>query len=271
MKKLWLLPLLALFALSGCGFEIVDTGHRGVKTSFGEVDLEAGSLPEGWHWYVPFQQNIVELDVRTQQLTGTTNTYTKDVQQADIQYVANFRLQPDKAHLIYRDVGWNWQEQLQVQRVIEGVMKQVIGQYNAELLIANRQEATDRARARIAEEFAEKGLIFQAIELVDISYRPDFEKAVEDKVTAVQRAIEEENRTRQIEEQAKQQIIRAKAEAESIRIRANALAQNQKLVEWEQIQMMRERWDGKLPQWVMGGGMQTPIPFFQIPVGNQTR
>ena len=33
---------------SGCGFEIVDTGYRGVETRFGEVVGEA--LPEGIHF-----------------------------------------------------------------------------------------------------------------------------------------------------------------------------------------------------------------------------
>ena len=57
----------ALF-MTSCGFEIVDTGFRGVETNFGKVI--GGSLTEGLHWYNPFTSNITELDVREKQFKG---------------------------------------------------------------------------------------------------------------------------------------------------------------------------------------------------------
>jgi hypothetical protein len=92
--------------------------------------------------------------------------------------------------------------------------------------------------------------------MVNIQYQKDFETAVERKVTAIQKAIEEQNRTRQIEEQAKQKVIDAKAQAESMRIRATALTNNPKLVEYEAVQ----KWNGELPTYVMGDS----VPFIQL-------
>ena len=77
------------------------------------------------------------------------------------------------------------------------------------------------------------------------------------KVTAIKKAIEEQNRTKQIQEQAKQTVLTAQASAESMRIRANALQQNARLVEYEAVQ----KWDGKMPQYMLGGG----VPFINIP------
>ena len=48
MKKI--VPIiLAAATLSGCGFEVVDPGYRGIETRLGKVVGEP--LPEGLHFY----------------------------------------------------------------------------------------------------------------------------------------------------------------------------------------------------------------------------
>jgi regulator of protease activity HflC (stomatin/prohibitin superfamily) len=86
-------------------------------------------------------------------------------------------------------------------------------------------------KARVAEKCKAAGLPENAVEvlsfsLTNIDFSDEFENAVEAKVTAVQAAEQEKNKTVQIEEQAKQRIITAKAEAESMEIRNRALATN---------------------------------------------
>lgn len=243
--------------IGGCaGVEQVDTGHRGVQIRFGEVDKEAGSLTEGLYFFNPLTTKIVEINVQVQKWDGTANTYTKDVQQADIKYVMNFHLNPNEAHTVYRDVGRQWENAL-VPQVVSGIMKQVIGTYDAVDLIEHRAKATAEIQSAIAEALATRNVIFDRIELVNIQYHKEFEKSVEDKVVAVQRAIEEKNKTVQVQEQAKQAVITAQAQAESMRIRANALASNPKLVEYEAVQ----KWDGKLPNYNFGSGA---LPFINL-------
>ena len=77
---------------------------------------------------------------------------------------------------------------------------------------------------------------------------------------AQQKAIEEQNRTKQIEEQARQKVLSAEAEAKSMQIRAEALEQNAKLVEWEAVQ----KWNGVLPQYMLGSGT---TPFINLNPG----
>jgi regulator of protease activity HflC (stomatin/prohibitin superfamily) len=79
---------------------------------------------------------------------------------------------------------------------------------------------------------------------------------VEAKMVAIQKAIEEKNRTVQIDEQAKQTVLKAEAEAKSMQIRARALEQNPKLTEWEAVQ----KWNGTLPQYMLGGA----VPFINL-------
>ena len=242
--------------LSACGFEIVDTGHRGVETRFGEVVSQA--LPEGLYFYNPFTSNIIQLDTRLLRYDDHTGMYTKDVQQAQVKFTLNYRLNAEHAHIIFKEVGRDWDNKL-VPQVVYGNLKEVIGKWNAVELIGNRDKAQIEAFEQIRASLADKHVSVVSFEITDIEYTPQFEKSVEDKVIAEQRAIEEQNRTKQIEEQAKQKVLSAQAEAESIKIRAAALAQNARLVELEAVQ----RWDGHLPQYMMGSS----VPFISLPAG----
>lgn len=258
MKRLFtstFLMLALLFALCSCGFEQVDTGYRGVKTVWGEVDLKAGSLPEGFYTYNPISTSIHEINVQTQAREIKVNTYTRDVQQANIVIRANYHLDPTKAHVMYKEVGMHWDEKL-VPLTVEGDLKKVIGQYDAVILIEHRGKATEEAKTAIRSSLAMSGIILDGLEMVNIQYLKEFEKSVEDKVVASQKAVEEANRTKQIGEQAKQKIIAAEAEARSMTIRAQALMANAKLVEYEAIQ----KWDGKLPQYNFGAS----TPFISL-------
>lgn len=254
MKKILLMFFTLL--LTACGVEQVDTGYRGVQTRFGEVNDKLGSLPEGLYFYNPFTENIIEMDTRQKKWNATTNTYTKDVQQADITFTAIYHLNPDKAHVVYQKIGTKWDDTVVGQAVV-GPLKQVIGHYTAEQLVEKRGQATKEVEERVREALSHTYVTLASIELTNIQFHKEFEKAVEDKVVAVQRAVAETNKTVQVQEQAKQSIIQAQATAESMRIRANALASNPKLVEYEAVQ----KWDGRLPQYNFGGGT---VPFINL-------
>lgn len=246
MKRLIAVTLFAL--LTGCGFEIVDTGHRGVRTTFGDVDPIA--LPEGFHWYNPFTSNIKEMNVQTLRVETNTETYTKDVQQATIKYVLNYSLEPAAAPEIFKTVGIGWADVLIPQVVLDAI-KEVIGKWDAVDLIEHRNKAVAEIGKMASERLAIKHVLVSNFAVTDISYTKAFEHSVEAKMVAIQKAIEEKNRTVQIDEQAKQTVLRAEAEAKSMQIRARALEQNPKLTEWEAVQ----KWNGVMPQYMLGGAM----------------
>src|SRR4029078_3448955 len=101
---------IVVVSVAGCGIKVVDTGHRGIKTTFGKVVSE--SLDEGIYFYNPITSNIVEMDTRVQRKDGETDTYTHDGQQSVIKYTLNYRLQQTAAHVMYRDVGRDWDDKL---------------------------------------------------------------------------------------------------------------------------------------------------------------
>lgn len=232
---------------------VVGVGQRGVKVTLGKVSPE--SLGEGMHFIMPYIQRIAKMDVKTQKYTTQTHVYTKDIQQAKISYVVNYNLVADSAYRMYQEVGMDYVSKV-INPVLEGTIKDVIGKWNAQDLVANREEATNDILAKLKEQLTERYVNVTDFQIIDIGYSEVFERAIESKVTAEQDALKAKNKTVQIQEEAKQKVISAEAEAKSMSIRANALTQNKALVEYEAVQ----KWNGILPQYMMGNS----IPFINM-------
>ena len=234
------------------GYE-TNVGERGVKVTLGRVSPE--SYSEGVHLVTPFISKIKTMNVKTQKDNIMTSVYTKDIQQAKISYVVNYNLQPDNAHKMYREVGMSYRDTI-LMPVVEGNIKDVIGKWNAQDLVANREEATNDILEKLVVQLKDKYINVTGFQIIDINYSDVFERAIESKVTAEQEALKAKNKTVQIQEEAKQKLISAEAEAKSMSIRAHALTQNRALVQYEAVQ----KWDGKLPHYMMGDS----VPFINI-------
>lgn len=226
-------------------FTTVDTGHRGIQTTFGKVNSEV--LSEGLYFFNPLTSAIHEVDVRTQTWSTDTTCYTKDIQTAKLNFTLNYNLEPNAAAEIYKTVGTNWSATL-LPQVVQGTLKDIIGKWDAVDLIANRGKANTAIQDAITTALADKHIIVTKFEITNIDYNDEFEKAVEAKVNAVQHAAEAQNKTVQVKEEANQRVIAAKADAEAMQIKSNALSQNQNLVAYEAVQ----KWNGVLPTMITG-------------------
>ena len=162
---------------------------------------------------------------------------------------------PQHVHEMYRQVGMNYVDTI-LMPAIEGNIKDVIGKWNAQDLVANRATATTDILYKLQTQLKDRYINITSFQIIDIDYSDVFERAIESKVTAEQEALKAKNKTVQVEEEAKQQLITAEAEAKSMKIRATALTQNKALVEYEAVQ----KWDGKLPEYMLGNSM----PFINL-------
>ena len=244
------LVLIVVFLLIFNPIAIVGVGERGVKVTLGKVSPV--SYTEGVHFVTPFISKIKNMNVKTQKGYMDTEVYTKDIQQARISYVINYNLQPQNAHKMYREVGMDYTNTILLP-VVEGTIKDVIGKWNAQDLVANREAATTDIIGKLQKQLEPKYINVTGFQITEINYSKVFEQAIESKVTAEQEALKAKNRTVQIQEEAKQKIISAEAEARSMKIRSDALAKNKSLVQYEAVQ----KWNGVLPTYMMGNA----VPF----------
>lgn len=257
-KKLLGMPILVLcfliiFIMLCNPFVMVGPGERGIKITLGKVSPT--SYTEGLHTIFPFIQKFRTMDVKTQRDTKTTAVYTKDIQQARITYVLNYNVDPAYVNKLFQEVGLDYENKI-IFPVVEGTIKDIIGKWNAQDLIANREKATGDILEKLKTQLKDNYLDVTDFQMTEINYSDVFERAIESKVTAEQEALKAKNKTVQVQEEAKQKVIAAEAEAKSMAIRARALAQNKSLVQYEAVQ----KWDGKMPQYMLGGSM----PFINV-------
>lgn len=246
-----MLFLLTLIA-SCSSVTVIDTGHRGVKTTFGKVEGEP--LVEGVYFTSPFTTNVHSIDIRTQKIAEATIAYTKDVQVAHIGYVINYSLNGALVGDLFKTVGIGFAEKL-IPQIATGAITSAFGKWEAVEIIANRENVRKDVETVITHELAPRGIVVESVQIPAVGFSADFDKAVENKVIAIQSAEQARNKTVQINEQAKQTVISAQADAQAMKIKSEALSQNQNLVAYEAVQ----HWDGKLPQTVFMGDKQIPL------------
>lgn len=268
-------------------FKQIDAGFRGIKLVWGKVASD--SLPEGLYFFNPISTNIVSMDTRLQRKTTKLETYTKDIQQANIYLTVNFYVDPNNAHKLYQRIGFNYHSTL-IEPAVLSSTKDVVGKIEADKFINNREVVTQEIKEKLSEALEGSHVVVQSVSIEDIAFSTAFEAAIEAKQIATQEAIKSQNETVRIAEEAKQQVIKARAEsdskkaqsdadayaieveskakanairqvglaeAEAIEKKSKALAQNAKLVDLTKA----EKWNGQLPQNIYSGA---PIPFLDV-------
>ena len=251
------LPLILMFlVLAGVMFascaKQIDTGHRGVRTWWGKI-TSVEPLPEGLYFYVPIAGDIIEYECRTQLYSDVFATYTKDMQTANVNIAVNYSLDSNGVIDIHKNIG-QYYESKDLYTAISSGIKDIIGKWDAASLVENRDKAAQQILEKLSDELVKRHIIPENVSIKNIDYSDTFERSIEAKVVAKQKAEEAKNRTVEVEEEAKQKVLSAEAEAKSMQIRAEALSQNKNLVSYEAVQ----KWDGKLPVNIYGSA---PIPF----------
>ena len=248
--------------------KIVDSGHRGVLLHWNAVDLSNPPLDEGLHFVVPFQDDVVNIEVRTLKYASEARSASKDLQTVETTVTVNYHPDKEAIHRLYKNLGLDYENRV-IQPAIEETVKQVTANYNAEELITKRPLVKDDIEFSIRERLNQFDVVTEVISITDFEFSSLFSRAIESKVEAEQKALQAENDLRRIEVEARQReanavglansnIAEAKGEAEAIAIINQALAENPNYLEW----LKTQAWDGKLPLVVGEGG----TPFIQIPV-----
>ena len=72
--------LIIIGVVASASVKIVESGNRGVLTQWSAVDLTSPPLNEGIHFVVPFQDEVVQIEVRTLKYDKDTRSASKDLQ-----------------------------------------------------------------------------------------------------------------------------------------------------------------------------------------------
>lgn len=232
----------------------ISPGYRGTLVTLGNVHQTSYTNGIGFKW--PFISSMKETDVRTQVFSDTAITYTKDIQTATIGFTMTYNVVPENVPTLYEKIGAEYRTKL-ITPYLQDAIKDVVGGWVAQDLVANRDKARTQIMDVLRKKINNKYIQNISFQITNLDYSDNFEQAIENKVIAEQKAQEAVNNTKRIQEEANQKVISAKADAEAMGIKAQALEKNQKLVDYEAVQ----KWDGKLPQYMLGNGT---TPFINV-------
>lgn len=221
----------------------VETGTVGIVTNFGRLTGEV--LDPGWHLVSPVN-HVTDFNVRTITIQGDAACFSKDLQQVKITIAAQSHVSKKNASQVFQTYGVDYMGQA-YPKIYEELKAQT-SKYDAAELIANRdrirQEVIAAASARL-QDF----VTLEDVSLVNISFSPDYEKAIEAKQVAQQRAEQAKYELQQAEVEAQRKVAQAKGEAAAIQVRGDALAKNPAVIQLEIVQ----KWDGRAPQTLVTG------------------
>jgi regulator of protease activity HflC (stomatin/prohibitin superfamily) len=268
---------IALFFVLSC-FVVVDSGHVGVVRMLGAVNMTP--LEEGFHFKKPIVDRVEEIDIRLRKAENQATAASRDLQVVSTKVAVQYSLTGPVVPLTYQKIGRRQiVESTLIDPAIMESVKAVTAQYTAEQLITKRAEVKVRIQQAI-EDFINTTLVQKEVvgalslanvAITDFEFSSEFNRAIEEKVSAEQEALKAKNeklrrvtqaeaaaaeRTLAADAEAYQIEVASKARAEAIRREAEALKGNPALIQLR----LAEQWDGKLPQ-VSGGGA---IPLLNI-------
>jgi regulator of protease activity HflC (stomatin/prohibitin superfamily) len=195
---------------------VVPTGHTGVVTTFGKVEVV--TYEAGINFVAPWKK-VINMDNRTQKSSLNLNCFSSDIQEVTLTYTVNYQIDKANAQTIYKTIGVDYFDKVVEPKILEAV-KGVFAKYNAESLIASRGILSSEVEEILADSLAQYNVQLVSTSIEDIDFTDSFTDAVEAKQVA------EQNKLRAQTEQ-EQAIIEANAKAEMRVIEANAQAESQ--------------------------------------------
>ncbi|WP_414576186.1 prohibitin family protein [Anabaena sp. CCY 9402-a] len=255
--------VLAIIVIIGLNsFIIINPGQAGVISILGKA--RDGALREGIHLKPPLISVIDVYDLTVQKFEVPAESSTKDLQNLTARFAINFRIDPIQVVEVRRKQG-----------TLENIVSKIIAPQTQESFkIAAARRTVEEAitkRSELKEDFDNAlgarldkyGIIVLDTSVIDLTFSPEFAKAVEEKQIAEQRAQRAVYVAREAEQEAQSDINRAKGRAEAQRLLAETLkAQGGQLVlQKEAIEAWRNGGSQMPKVLVMGGESQSNVPF----------
>ncbi|MBS0018052.1 MAG: prohibitin family protein [Arthrospira sp. SH-MAG29] len=263
--------IVALAILIGLNaFVIINPGQAAVLSILGKA--QEGALLEGLHFKPPLISAVDIYDVTVQKFEVPAQSSTKDLQQLSASFAINFRLDPVNVVQIRREQG-----------TLQNVVSKIVAPQTQESFkIAAAKRTIEEAitqRGQLKADFDEAlvsrldkyGIIVLDTSVVDLTFSPEFARAVEEKQIAEQRARRAVYVAKEAEQQAQADINRAKGRAEAQRLLAETLkAQGGELVlQKEAIEAWRQG-GSQMPKVLILGDSKSKVPFL-FNVGDLTK
>ena len=263
LQTLILATVLSIILLIGFNsFVIINPGQAGVLSILGKA--RTGALLEGIHFKPPLISQVDIYDVTVQKFEVPGQSSTKDLQQLSASFAINFRLDPVQVVKIRREQGTL---QNLVAKVIapqtQESFKIAAARRTVEEAITKREELKSDFDNALGARLDKYGIIVLDTSVIDLTFSPEFARAVEDKQIAEQKAQRAVYVAEEAEQEAEAEINRAKGKAEAQKLLAETLkAQGGQLVLQKEAIEAWKKGGSQMPKvLVIGSDKSQQVPF----------
>ncbi|MEL7036079.1 MAG: prohibitin family protein [Cyanobacteria bacterium J06592_8] len=243
-------------------FVVINPGQAGVLSILGKA--RDGALLEGLHFKPPLISAVDVYDVTVQKFEVPAQSATKDLQQLSASFAINFRLDPVQVVTIRREQGTL---QNVVSKVIapqtQEAFKIAAAKLTIEEAITKRDELKSDFDEALNARLEKYGIVVLDTSVVDLTFSPEFARAVEEKQIAEQRAQRAVYVAREAEQQAQADVNRAKGRAEAQRLLAETLKnQGGELVLQKEAIEAWKQGGAQMPKvLILNGDSKSSVPF----------
>lgn len=245
-------------------FVVVNAGEKGLTRTFGKISPKVRD--EGLSLRTPFVDEIYKINVRPTTVESDAQTYTKDNQPIDIKYNVIYSIpETNLVNTLKRYEGMPY-ERVAAPKIMDAI-KAIGGKYTATEFVTRREsvrvDLVNLARKAVVDEETKSPVVnIIDIPITNVDFDDEYEAAIKAKQVMQQKAQQKQYELQAAQQDAQITIARAQADAKSISIKAEALKKSSQLIQLEQINMMKDKWDGKLPVTMVtgqNGSMMLPI------------
>ena len=216
-------------------FHQVEAGQVAVMKSLGKI---VGTRMPGTYFDFCLTSKYIYFDTTVQKLDINTNSYSSDAQTMNIQMTVQYRIDPSKAENILTEYSNMSSLAQRIEKVADDNVKSILSKYTAMKIIETRSMISPEVEQTIKEAVGNRYYVqVTAVNLTNIDFTDEFEKALEDKVVAEQQKeaaitkAEQELEVAKLTAQAKIEAARGDAESQKIIASASAEAMALKIVE----------------------------------------
>lgn len=216
-------------------FHQVEAGQVAVMKSLGKI---VGTRMPGTYFDFCLTSKYIYFDTTVQKLDINTNSYSSDAQTMNIQMTVQYRIDPSKAENILTEYSNMFSLAQRIEKVADDNVKSILSKYTAMKIIETRSMISPEVEQTIKKAVGNRYYVqVTAVNLTNIDFTDEFEKAVEDKVVAEQQKeaaitkAEQELEVAKLIAQAKIEAARGDAESQKIIASASAEAMALKIVE----------------------------------------
>jgi regulator of protease activity HflC (stomatin/prohibitin superfamily) len=237
--------ILILVCLGFGSFFTVPVGFVGVRINI--ISGQTESFSRGTYLKIPIVHKVVNYDVKTQRQEFAATSASKDLQTVHAVIVVNFRPDYSKVNDIHTNIGSDYQWKV-IDPAVQEAAKAAISKLPVEMVVVERENLRTAIEKRLAEKLAVYNIIIENVNITNIDFSSEFNRVVEEKQIEEQKVKKAEYQRLQAEEEKKRAILLAQAEAEKQQLLKQST--NKEVISLKWI----EKWDGRLPQYMMGDG-----------------